>query len=320
MRGANYVPSYARNDVQTWMDYDPAVIDRELGYAAKLKLNVVRVFLQVAVYEAAPQRFLDNLENLLSLCAKHQIRLMPVLFDSCFDPQTVNLKDYHDKKWMPSPGFSRLGAQDRPAMERYIHAVVGAHKDDQRIVLWDVMNKPESTAHYGDWERGGRATIDAFVRWSLRRVKEEKPTQPLTIGWAYQNNNIVSIDLVDVICIHQYCPSADLARWIRERTLGPVVRQAGDPERVHRTAAAAVRAHPAHRGRTEDWLVLLGTDDRPHTIRGGRVFVSGPAVPRRTPGRLESPHRIGRGTGPRQTCRHGAHRRPKEPRVVRLLR
>ena len=60
MRGANYVPSYARNDVQTWMDYDPAVIDRELGYAAKLKLNVVRVFLQVAVYEAAPQRFLGK--------------------------------------------------------------------------------------------------------------------------------------------------------------------------------------------------------------------------------------------------------------------
>ena len=60
MRGANYVPSYARNDVQTWMDYDPAVIDRELGYAAKVKLNVVRVFLQVAVYEAAPQRFLGK--------------------------------------------------------------------------------------------------------------------------------------------------------------------------------------------------------------------------------------------------------------------
>ena len=55
LRGANYVPSYARNDVQTWMDYDPAVVDRELGYAEKLKLNCVRVFLQVAVYERDPQ-------------------------------------------------------------------------------------------------------------------------------------------------------------------------------------------------------------------------------------------------------------------------
>lgn len=44
MRGANYVPSYAKNDVGIWMDYDPVVIDRELGYAAKLKLNTIRVF------------------------------------------------------------------------------------------------------------------------------------------------------------------------------------------------------------------------------------------------------------------------------------
>ena len=33
MRGANYVPSYAQNDVQTWMEYDAKVVDRELGYA-----------------------------------------------------------------------------------------------------------------------------------------------------------------------------------------------------------------------------------------------------------------------------------------------
>ena len=44
IRGANYVPSYARNDVATWMDYDPAVVDRELGYAERLNLNTVRVF------------------------------------------------------------------------------------------------------------------------------------------------------------------------------------------------------------------------------------------------------------------------------------
>ncbi len=56
VRGANFVPSYARNDVQIWMDYDPVVVDRELGYAAKLDLNCVRVFLQVAVYNNDPQQ------------------------------------------------------------------------------------------------------------------------------------------------------------------------------------------------------------------------------------------------------------------------
>ncbi len=116
MRGANYVPSYAKNDVAIWMDYDPVVIDRELGYAERLNLNTVRVFLNQAVYEHEPKVFLERLENFLTLCEKHKIRAMLVLFDSCFDPQIVDLKDYRDKTWMPSPGFSRLGVKDRPAM------------------------------------------------------------------------------------------------------------------------------------------------------------------------------------------------------------
>lgn len=44
MRGANYVPSYSRNDVQTWMDSDPAVIDRELFYATSPKSTVTWEF------------------------------------------------------------------------------------------------------------------------------------------------------------------------------------------------------------------------------------------------------------------------------------
>jgi hypothetical protein len=118
MRGANHVPSYAKNDVAIWMDYDPAVIDRELGYAGRLKLNTVRIFLNVAVYEHDPKQFLERLENFLTACDKYKIRAMPVLFDACFDPQAVNLKDYRDKSWIPSPGFSRLGEKDRPGRRR----------------------------------------------------------------------------------------------------------------------------------------------------------------------------------------------------------
>ena len=94
IRGANYVPSYARNDVATWLDYEAAVIDRELGYAERLKLNTVRVFLQQAVFEKQPEKLLAEFENLLALCDKHKIKMMPVLFDSCHDPQTVDLEDY----------------------------------------------------------------------------------------------------------------------------------------------------------------------------------------------------------------------------------
>jgi hypothetical protein len=46
---ANYVPSYSRNPVQTWRDYDGATVLRELGYAQALGLNAVRVFLHMCV-------------------------------------------------------------------------------------------------------------------------------------------------------------------------------------------------------------------------------------------------------------------------------
>ena len=216
IRGANFVPSYARNDVQIWLDYDPAVIDRELGYAKRLKINTVRVFLNPAIYEHDPKLFLERWENFLSLCEKHKIQAMPALFDSCFDPQVVDLKDYKDKKWMPAPGFSRLGEKDRPAMEAYIHAVVGKYKDDPRIVMWDVVNEPESTKYYHDLDEGGRQTICEFVRWALKRVRQENPVQPLTIGWANLHGNTAAIDLVDVIGFHTYCGYQDLKRTIQE--------------------------------------------------------------------------------------------------------
>lgn len=202
LRGANYVPSYAKNDVQMWMEYDSKIVDRELGYAARLKLNTVRVFLQQAVYEKQPEKFMADFEDFLGLCDKHKIKMMPVLFDSCFDPQVVELQNYRGKNWMPSPGFGRLGEEDWPAMENYIRAVVGKYKDDRRIVLWDVMNEPESTAEFG--KPDGKARIVDFVRRAIRRVRDEKPVQPLSIGWAFTGNTRNSVDLSDAIIIHNY--------------------------------------------------------------------------------------------------------------------
>ncbi len=203
MRGANYVPSYARNDIQQWMEYDSAVIDRELGYAEWLKLNTVRVFLNVAVFEKQPEKFLADFENFLTLADKHGIKVMPVIFDSCLDPQEVDVNNYKGKNWIPSPGFPRLGDKDWPTMEKFIVAVVGKHRDDKRVVMWDVMNEPESTGF--NWRNPeGKDKIVEFVRRALKRVKDEKPVQPLGIGWAYPNNIEIAADLSDVLIMHCY--------------------------------------------------------------------------------------------------------------------
>ena len=83
VRGANYIPSYAATDVEIWKNFDPVVVDRELGYAADIGLNSVRVFLQYHVYDQQREKFLNDVAAFVDLCAKHGIRPMLVVFDSC---------------------------------------------------------------------------------------------------------------------------------------------------------------------------------------------------------------------------------------------
>lgn len=222
LRGANYVPSYARNDVQIWMDYDAAVVDRELGYAERLKLNTVRVFLQVAVYEQDPQRFLDNFESFLSLCENHHIRMMPVIFDSCFG-DFPDLGKYRDKDWMACPGQNRLGPEHWPAMRKFVRDVVGEHKDDRRIVMWDVMNEPTCTSFYQKEEDKQR--IHTFVWQALDWVKAQKPSQPRTVGMMFSSELPLVQDKVDVLAFHNY------RRDLREDIQGvrAIARKLGKP-------------------------------------------------------------------------------------------
>jgi beta-1,2-mannobiose phosphorylase / 1,2-beta-oligomannan phosphorylase len=222
IRGANYVPSYARNDVQIWMDYDSEVIDRELGYAARLQLNSVRVFLQYAVYEQDPAKFLANFEDFVSLCQKHNIQKVPVVFDSCFG-EFPDLDNYAQKDWMANPGQNRLGPEHWPELEKYVSDVVGGHRDDKRIVMWDVMNEPMCTSHARTEE--GRETIWRFLDHMLDVARSHEPSQPVTVGVASSESIPRVIDKIDVLSWHNYTGDmeslrADIHRvkeWGREQ-------------------------------------------------------------------------------------------------------
>jgi hypothetical protein len=228
MRGANYVPSYARNDVQIWMDYDPAVIDRELGYAERLKLNTVRVFLQYAVYERDPQLFLERFESFLSLCGKHRIRMMPVIFDSCFG-EFPDLERYRDKDWMACPGQNRLGPNHWPKLEQYVRDVVGGHRDDLRIVIWDVMNEPTCTSFNKPEDQ---QLIWSFLDHFLDYVRQQQPVQPLTVGVEHSSLIPKVLTKVDVLSFHNY--RRDLCEDVRQvQTLG---RQHGKPVIINEVA------------------------------------------------------------------------------------
>ena len=83
--GANFLPSTAINELEMWQaeSFDPATIDRELGWAEGIGMNTMRVFLHNLVWEQNPKGFTQRMDAFLTIAARHHIRPVFVLFDSC---------------------------------------------------------------------------------------------------------------------------------------------------------------------------------------------------------------------------------------------
>src|SRR6266850_4463742 len=110
--GSNYIPATAINELEMWQadTFDPSRIDKELAWAESLGMNTMRVFLHDLMWKQDPTGFKRRLNTFLNLCARHGIKPMLVLFDSCWDPnpalgkQRAPRPGVHNSGWMQSPG------------------------------------------------------------------------------------------------------------------------------------------------------------------------------------------------------------------------
>ena len=86
--GANFLPSTSINQLEMWQPetFDTATIDRELGWAEGIGMNTMRVFLHNLAWEQDPKGFEHRIDVFLAITARHHIRPIFVLFDSCWDP------------------------------------------------------------------------------------------------------------------------------------------------------------------------------------------------------------------------------------------
>ncbi len=93
--GCNYVPHNAINQLEMWQteSFDPFLIDKELGWAAGLGFNTVRVFLHHLVWEQDPQDFLHRIVIIFIGCRIHIVRLVEkvphqhalIIFECAYD-------------------------------------------------------------------------------------------------------------------------------------------------------------------------------------------------------------------------------------------
>ncbi len=109
--GSNYLPAYASNELEMWQaaTFDPKRIDLELGWAEGLGMSTMRVFLHDLLWKQDSEGFKKRIGTFLDIAAKHHIKPLFVLFDSCWDPNPHLGPQPH-----PGPGFTtRAGCKAR---------------------------------------------------------------------------------------------------------------------------------------------------------------------------------------------------------------
>ena len=234
--GSNYIPATAINQLEMWQPetFDPQRIDRELGWAESIGLNTMRVFLHDLLWQQDPQGFQKRIDIFLSLADQHHIRILFVLFDSCWDPnphlgkQRDPRPGVHNSGWVQSPGAAALkDSAQLPQLEAYVRGVVGAFANDSRVVGWDVWNEPDGT-NKGSYERQELTNKVDFILDLLPKVfawaREAGPTQPLTSGvwtgkWSSPKRlspmEKIQLEQSDVLSFHNYGKPAAFRKRVR---------------------------------------------------------------------------------------------------------
>ena len=222
VRGVNYVPSYARNGVMIWSDFDAAVVDRELGFARDLfNFSCVRVFTSIAAWRHDSAAFMKNWEVLLQLVAKHKMTALVVAFDRDFpqctcewegrscagegkgccatpDDEFVASGRYRNSSWCPSPGAA-ITQQD-PAgwvanrLDEYVAQVFGGtFADDRRIHAIEVINEPDE------------ANLAPFIDWAAAALsKHSKRPLALELTYAGGRGAKLAQQLAQIHSYHNY--------------------------------------------------------------------------------------------------------------------
>lgn len=209
--GVNYIPANAINYTEMWdkTGFSPKVIDRELALAQGIGINSVRVVLQYAVYEDDPSYFRKTFERFLSICDKYGIRVIPCFFDDCVfgvntDPtigkQPEPLEGWYAWAWSPSPGYSKVADErEHDKLERYVKDIMQRHKDDPRILFWDLYNEPANTLFQKEYHFKLLKKVFAWARTI-------DPSQPITTGIYLPDMEInpFLIENSDIITFHCY--------------------------------------------------------------------------------------------------------------------
>ncbi len=220
-------PAPRVNELEMWQadTYDPVTIDRELGLRTGTWLQLrARVSSQHPTTGKIPKGYLKRIDGFLKLAHKHHIKVMFVLFDSCWNPephagpQPAPKPFVHNSGWVQCPGSDYMAHPERlDELKPYVQGIVGHFRNDKRIAFWDVYNEPNNVSGRNVYAKEEPPNKNDSVLILLQKVfvwaREMNPSQPLSSGvwlgdWANPDNlnafEKVQLGESDIITFHSY--------------------------------------------------------------------------------------------------------------------
>ncbi len=234
--GCNYVPATAINQIEMWQadTFDPSTIERELGWAADVGFNTLRVYLHDLVWADDAAGLYQRMDRFLDLCSAQQIRPFFVFFDDCHFPdpalgeQRLPLRAFHNSGWLNCPSrevatrfaLGSAAPEDSARLRGYVQATIRHFATDERVLLWELYNEPgRGNALAGDTSKAFGDQSARLVQASWEWARQVNPTQPLTsttAGAVGDRNIAINRANCDVHSIHAYGPPADIEAHLRD--------------------------------------------------------------------------------------------------------
>jgi hypothetical protein len=179
VRGANYRSARAKDTTDQWLHYDAAETERDLGYALRLNLNQLRVFISYEAWAADKPAFRKNLVHLMQAARKRGLGIMPVVGNT-----------------------EEMIQQDsaRPLAREWAADLVKTIGKEPALTFWDVSNEP-------DWPAGPPERLKRrleLARYMAGVFHEFDRKTPVTIGFAFVPGMEELADAVDVLSFHDY--------------------------------------------------------------------------------------------------------------------
>jgi galactose mutarotase-like enzyme len=219
LSGCNFQPSTAINQIEMWQaeSFDAATIDKELGWAAELGFNTMRVYLSSVVWKNDPQGFKKRMDQYFAISSKHGIRSIVVFFDDCWNEESAYGKQpapkpgVHNSGWVQDPSVSLRKDTVKlfPVLEKYVKDILTTFKNDNRILLWDLYNEPGNSKH--------DCTSLPLLKNVFKWARQVNPSQPISVGvWYFGCHELNAFQIAnsDIVTYHNYSNVNDHQMWI----------------------------------------------------------------------------------------------------------